>query len=108
MLGKMEGRRRKVQLRVRWFYSITDSVDMNLGKLQEIVQDMEALCIAVPGVEELDMTSQLKNKAIIIIIYHNFCGHLIVYRLGLIRIMVLQIFLQLPFYYTLCTWISSF
>ena len=49
---------------------------VNLGKLQEIVQDMEALCIAVPGVEELDLTSQLKNKAIII--YHNFCGHLFI------------------------------
>ena len=88
---------------MRWLDSITNSMGVNLGKLQEIVQDMEALCIAVPGVEELDMTSQLKNKAIIIIIYHNFCGHLIVYRLGLIRIMVLQIFLQLSFYYTLYT-----
>ena len=108
LLGKIEGRKRRGRQRMRWLDSITNSMGVNLGKLQEIVQDMEALCIAVPGVEELDMTSQLKNKAIIIIIYHNFCGHLIVYRLGLIRIMVLQIFLQLPFYYTLCTWISSF
>ena len=57
---------------MRWLDSITNSMGVNLGKLQEIVQDMEALCIAVTGVEELDMTSQLKNKAIIIIIYHNF------------------------------------
>ena len=56
MLGKMEGRRRKVQLRVRWFYSITDSVDMNLGKLQEIVQDREAWHADIHRAAESDTT----------------------------------------------------
>ena len=41
MLGKIEGRRRRGQQRMRWLDSITDSVDMNLSKLQEIVKDRE-------------------------------------------------------------------
>ena len=56
MLGKMEGRRRKEQLRVRWFYSITDSMDMNLSKLQEIVQDREAWHADVHRAAESDTT----------------------------------------------------
>ena len=42
MLGKIEGRRRRGQQRMRWLDSIIDSVDMNLSKLQEIVKDKEA------------------------------------------------------------------
>ena len=56
MLGKMEGRRRKEQLRVRWFYSITDSMDMNLSKLQEIVQNREAWHADVHRAAESDTT----------------------------------------------------
>ena len=56
MLGRIEGKRRRGQQRIRWLDSITNSMDMNFSKLWEIVEERKSWCATVHEVAELDRT----------------------------------------------------
>ena len=63
MLGKTEGRRRRRQQRIRWLDGITNALDMNWSKLQEMVRDREVWCLAVHGAA--DTTGQMDTNSLL-------------------------------------------
>ena len=73
MLGKIEGRRRRGWQRMSWLDGITDSIDMSLNKLQEMVKDRAAWCAAVHGVTKSDMTDQLTTTNLFCCVFLIFC-----------------------------------
>ena len=105
MLGKFEGRRRSGQQRMRWLGGITNSIDMNLGKLWEMVRDRESWHAAVQMVTESDMTWQLNNNKELYIFPKSMIK---IYFLIGDREMWLPLSSLLFLNYTLMEWITFF